>query len=150
MLLVDQGKASHEIDQAMQAEKLYKSLIVTTLPQLLGGRWDVKAPGTPVGDYWTKLYLLRNRVVHGGYEPSSEDARQAHEVHGGLREYVKERLWERRRRFPRTLISLVARDEFVRRGWRDPWLDERVAEMSTEPAPHWLPADQAGRRSGTN
>jgi hypothetical protein len=85
MLLVDQGKSSVQISNTVTADSPYRPLVVRVLPQFLGGRWDTDATNTPVGKYWHRLYLARNRTVHGGYRPSWADGEAAHNAYMEMR-----------------------------------------------------------------
>jgi hypothetical protein len=83
----------------------------------LGGDWNLKGAG-PVGDWKRKLYELRGRVIHGGYEPSRDETRQAFDSLAALEEFCKTRVLEKRNRFPRTALIVLGPDGLVRRaGW---------------------------------
>ena len=76
LLLHDEGIAEAEIG-SRRAQLPFASLIKRELAQFLGGSWDVTDTARPVGHYWTNLYLLRNRITHGGYQPHDGDAEAA-------------------------------------------------------------------------
>ena len=90
MLLVDQGKSSVQISNLVTADSPYRPLLVRHLSRLLGGRWDTEAVDTTVGKYWHRLYLLRNRTVHGGYRPSWADGEAAYDAYKEMRDFVNE------------------------------------------------------------
>jgi hypothetical protein len=142
MILVDLGASSVEIDSAITGTD-FKPLVVTWLPRHLGGRWDVTARATPIGLYWVDVYALRNRAVHAGYTPSVAEGDAARNAYTELWSFLNERVWERRRQFPRTTMARIA--EPARFGWQDLWFDELKARVAKEPEPWWWPADQAGR-----
>jgi len=145
MLLVDQGKTSSEIAGTVNSDTRYRSLLVTILPSLLGGRWDTNAVDTPVGKYWHRLYLLRNEIVHRGHRASWPEAEAAHEAYVELREFINERLWQRHEVFPRTLLAKVGIPGLRRRGWNSPRMEEFINSERAEPRLFYLPRDLAGR-----
>ena len=59
----------------------------------------------PVGRYWVDLYKLRNRVVHGGYQPHDGDAEKAESAYLNLERYVDDRLRAKGKRYPATLSA---------------------------------------------
>ena len=69
LLLRDTGMAEAEIDER-RTQMPFASLIKRELAQHLGGSWDLTDLGRPVGHYWANLYLLRNKITHGGYLPT--------------------------------------------------------------------------------
>jgi hypothetical protein len=91
LLLHDEGIAEAEID-SRRAQLPFASLIKRELAQFLGGSWDVTDTARPVGHYWTNLYLLRNRITHGGYQPHDGDAEAAERAFFGLHEFLDDRL----------------------------------------------------------
>lgn len=144
-LLVDLGYTDGEISTAVTADTPYRTLLVTTLPTLLGGRWDVSAIGTPVGNYWSDLYELRNRIVHAGYRPNIVEADRAKRAHDALRRFIRERLWERRSVYLRTVALYVSPDVMEQFGWEDAGAKRRAEKFQQEPAPFFAPWDIAGR-----
>jgi hypothetical protein len=104
LILVDQGKSSSEIEQAVEDQR-FAPLVRARLPQLLGGPWDTTAPHTTVGTYWSALYQLRNRVVHAGYMPMPREAEAALEASRRMRQFARDRIWEWRRQYPRTALT---------------------------------------------
>jgi hypothetical protein len=55
--------------------------------------------------------MLRNRVVHAGYQPAPLEAEEARSAWEQMRQFARDRVWERRRRFRgRRWQSLVRRD----------------------------------------
>jgi hypothetical protein len=145
MLLVDQGKTSSEIAAALNSQFKYRSLLVSILPTQLGGRWDTDAVDTPVGKYWHRLYLLRNNIVHRGHRASWPEAEAAYEAYVELREFINERLWQRHKTFPRTLLAKIGIPGLRRRGWNSRSMEEFIKMERTEPRLFYLPRDIAGR-----
>ena len=146
MLLVDLEWPSEQINAAIGNELPFKPLVTTTLPGLIGGTWDITAEGTVVGDYWRSLYLLRNAVVHSGYEPARREADAALAAFYRLRDYVSERLYARSRDYPRTLLSRVGLAGLDKRGWLSKRLRGRLEALMLEPMPYYWPADLAHRQ----
>jgi hypothetical protein len=145
MLLIDQGKSSVQISNTVTSGSPYRPLLVRILPQLLGGRWDIDAVGTPVGKYWHRLYLLRNRTIHGGYRPSWADGEAAYDAYEEMRDFINERLRQRCRTYPRTLLAKLGGAGLRRRGWSSPWMEAFIDEVNASPGPFYLPHDQRTR-----
>lgn len=144
MLLVDRGKSASDIEARVSRELSYRSLLVKEIANLLGGDWHLEGQG-PVGRYWKGLYLLRNRVVHGGYQPSAREAEEGRQIYLDLREEMSARLWARHKMYPRTLLAKVGENGLVRRGWMTADMRTRCASFFTEARPFYWPADIAGR-----
>jgi hypothetical protein len=146
-LYVDLGYSSSEIAATLNPDTRYRTLIVSTLPRLLGGRWDTKLTGSPVGDYWAHLYLLRNRVVHGGYQPSAFEATRSRQVHDALRDFVRSRLWQKRWTYPRSAALYIMPADLERNGGEDASFAVLATEFQAETNPFFQPWDVAGRTS---
>lgn len=142
MLLVDQGRSSVQISNIVTADSPYRPLLVRHLSQLLGGRWETDAVDTSVGKYWHRLYLLRNRTVHGGYRPSWADGEAAYDAYNEMRDFVNERLWQRYRTYPRTLLAKLGGAGLRRRGWNTTWMEDFIEQVKSEPGPFYMPRDQ--------
>ncbi len=145
LLLVDKGESAADIERRVAAETSFRSLLLTILPQFLGGSWNRTDKESAVGACWEKLYLLRNRVVHVGHEPSVYEFQAGRDAYDRLRHFVRERVWERRFLYPRTTLAVIGRDGMAARGWSDPNFDRRIEQFLAEPAPYFLPWDIAGR-----
>ena len=145
LLLVDCGYSSVELQKRIVPDSPYRPLIVSVLPRLLGGRWDTTAADTPVGEYWEKLYLVRNRIVHGAYEPDLREAEIAGRVYDDLLRFVREHIWEKRLTYPRTALATLVTDAVSNRVWSAPDFDEVAAAVKAESRPYYLPWDVAGR-----
>lgn len=143
LLLVDGDERSEVIKKRLSGDTSFRSLVATILPKLLGGSWDVTKTGTPAGEYWQKLYLLRNRVVHVGYEPSANEAEAARTAYDHLRAFLRERLWARRHIYPRAAFALIGGE----RTREDPSFERKVEVFKAERAPFFLPWDEARRVS---
>lgn len=101
MLHRDLGTPSKEI--LSKAEMPFESLLKKELPNLLGGRWS-GATSVPT-EFRTKLYNLRNRIVHAGYSPSYREVNPAFAVREDLVEFIEKRLTNQWRRYPKTTLA---------------------------------------------
>lgn len=142
MMLIDEGRSSAEITAELE-EVPFKSLLTKRLPPKLGGQWDVTLDGTPVGDYWKKLYLVRNSVVHAGLQPHTGHAEEAQKGYWELRDHLEARLWAKHKLYPRTLLVRLGEDQLRARGWLTSSMQRFVEESKSEPRPYWWPHDLA-------
>ncbi len=147
MLLVDEGCSSIEIRAELEGEIPFKSLVTRRLPAKLGGDWDITREGTAVSDYWKKLYLVRNAIIHRGIRPHGGHAEDAQTAYWGLRDHVEARLWEKHNLYPRTLLVRVGEKQLAERGWLPSKMRSLVEQMKTEQKPFYWPYDLAGRES---
>ncbi|MFB6800464.1 hypothetical protein ACFCVU_04470 [Peribacillus butanolivorans] len=58
----------------------------------IGGSWDVTNTRKEVGNWHENCYELRNRIIHGGYQPDYSETIMGIHSAQKLREYVVERL----------------------------------------------------------
>ncbi len=144
-LLIDLGKTSQEVDARAKPELPFKALLTREIPPRLGGDWNLDG-SSPVGIYWRSLYLLRNRVAHAAYMPSTVEAELALEAFVNVREYVSELLWRKNGAFPRTLLAKVGENGLVRRGWMSVRMQECCTAFKEESRPFYWPWDLAGRK----
>ncbi len=103
----------------------------------IGGPWDLAAPGV-VSSWKQDLADLRNRVVHGGVEPSLSDCTRALDALGALGRFVGDRLTEPTviSRYPRTALLVIGKPELMARGTWSP----RVEQLIGDPhQPQWIP-----------
>lgn len=47
--------------------------IKVEMQKVLGGNWDITKSGKPLHEWYENSYLLRNRIVHGGYMPEMNE-----------------------------------------------------------------------------
>ena len=142
--LVDEGKSSSEISTAVGTDRAFKSLLTKEFHWRLKGNWDLIG-SEPVARYWTKLYELRNRVVHAGYTPGIDEADEALKAYFELREFTNVRLFACCARYPRTLLAKLGANGLDRRGWMTMRMKDVCAAFVQEPRPFYLPWDMAGR-----
>jgi hypothetical protein len=145
MLLIDQGKQYADVASALNSGVRLRRLIVSVLPSLLGGRWDVHAVDTAVGRYWKRLYLLHEEILHNGHQPSWPEAEGAYQAYIEMRDFINLRLWERHKSYPRTLLAKVGEAGLIRRGWDSRWMREFMERIRAEPGYFYLARDLTGR-----
>lgn len=145
MLLVDEGYSSSEIATRLEGEVPFKSLISKILPAKLGGQWDITREGTAVGEYWEKLYSVRNSIVHRGFHANGDHAGDAQTAYWGLRDHIEARLWAKHKSYPRTLLARVGEEQLAERGWLPAMMQRFVETAKSEQEPFWWPYDIAGR-----
>lgn len=145
MLLVDEGYSKREIEDELTTEPAFATLVKTLLKDKLGGTWDPTLPATPVGQYWEKLYQVRNDIVHRGFEPHLGHAEQARDAYAALVDFVAERIRNKNRTYPRTLLALLGEQGLRDRGWLSNRMKKIAADANSEPGPYFQPWDEAGR-----
>lgn len=145
LLLVDEGISAGNLDRKLENELPFKTLLTRELPPLLGGSWDVTRTGSLVGDYWHKLYLVRNRIVHAGLEPHGGHAADAEAGYRALRDHLENRLRANRTRYPRTVLARLGPDGFADGERVSRRMGETLASIEAEVGPWYWPYDQAGR-----
>lgn len=47
--------------------------IKVEMQKVLGGNWDITKSGKPLHEWYENSYLLRNKIVHGGYMPEMNE-----------------------------------------------------------------------------
>jgi Apea-like HEPN len=145
MIMVDERLSSAEIQNTLNLDLPFKSLLVKTMPPKLGGHWDVTQTGTAVGDYWEKLYLVRNSVVHAGHEPHGGEAEEAQQGYRRLRDHVEERLLANSTVYPRSVLVRFGREGLETRGFLTRRMRRLMDAFAGEPGPWYWPFDAAGR-----
>ncbi len=111
LLLVEEGVPEKEV-AGRRAEQHFTTLLNRELALRLGGSWDLTSLRSPVGRYWTDLYSLRNRIVHGGYQPHDGDAEKAELAFLDLDEFIDQRLQARAKKYPNVLEAKRAIEQF--------------------------------------
>lgn len=117
----------------------FKSL-VQSVGQLIGtGQWDVTAT-TPLGQYWTDLYLLRNRVIHASHRPSDAETEAAFRAHDAMRDWLRDILLQHPRKFPRTLMAFPGANWILNNGRVTNFLRTQI-DFYNEPDHHYWTDD---------
>jgi hypothetical protein len=142
MLMVDDGKTASEILRERTSTP-FKSLLHRHMPRRLGGDWNLKVTSTAPGRYWQAVYATRNRIVHEGYQVHDGDSEAAKFAYVDLSEFIDDRLWEKRRTYPRTMYLRLGPAGVASRGSAK--TSAKCDQLEAEPAPYYLPKDQAGR-----
>ncbi|MEU0524590.1 hypothetical protein [Streptomyces niveus] len=84
----------------------------------LGGTWDPGVRG-PVKQWKDDLARLRGRAVHRGYRPSRDETVAALGASDGLLEFIKFRLAQNARNYPRTALMILGEPGLRRLGgWK--------------------------------
>lgn len=96
----------------------------------LGDSWKLDTEG-PIRDWFVHVAGLRNRVIHGGYEPTLEEARQAVRATSALTEHLGDLVAKRAKNYPRTALILPGEGGLVRRGKWTSELD-KLSHYSSE------------------
>jgi len=102
LLLLEEGVTTQEVDK-QRSEQPFKTLLNRELAVRLGGSWDLTSDRTPIGRYWIDLYKLRNRIVHGGYQPHDGDAEQAERAYTDVDQFIDDRLQAKEKKYPAAL-----------------------------------------------
>ncbi|MEV0949685.1 hypothetical protein [Promicromonospora sp. NPDC050249] len=110
-----------EVHRPESAAEIFDSLesiskrVKTQYHERLGGVWSLDAEG-PVNRWWTDVATLRNRVVHGGYGPTLNEARAAIDATQSLVEFMGDRVASKLKKYPRTAMILSGQIGLERRG----------------------------------
>jgi hypothetical protein len=95
-------------------DKPLKSRLLIECSGRLGGAWSAK--GSNAAAVWIRdLLMLRHRVAHAGYMPSSDEVTAAREAHYGLERHLRDRLTVKVKKYPFTVGLLVTQAGFERR-----------------------------------
>lgn len=81
----------------------------------LGGQWSLDLPG-PIHEWFADVAQLRNRVVHGGYEPTFYEASNAADTAFALSIHLGDLVAAKSKEYPRTAFVLPGKDGVRRRG----------------------------------
>jgi hypothetical protein len=100
LLLADEGLTEQEVKTRQVAGIHFKSLLIRELGPRLGGAWDLSSQRSPVGQYWNRLYVLRNRIVHSGYLAHDSDAANAEAAFAAFDTFLDGQLRSKAKQFP--------------------------------------------------
>jgi hypothetical protein len=145
MILIDEGFSSAAVESQLEADRTFRSIVVTTMPTKLGGLWDITRPDTAVGEYWRRLYQVRNAIVHRGFEPHGGHAEAAQDAYRRLREHVEDRLVAKMRQYPRAVLARLGEEALSARGVLTHRMRRFINGLADEPGPWYWPYDVAGR-----
>ncbi|MFE6745852.1 hypothetical protein ACFVGM_08375 [Kitasatospora purpeofusca] len=114
LLLWESGESPAAAASRFEEGKITKRL-KSQFPPFLGGSWSLDGAG-PVAAWFRDSFLLRHRVVHGGYRPSRLEAATAVRRVRELETFCCDRLVERRGNFPRSVLMTIAESGLQQRG----------------------------------
>ncbi len=86
-MLTIEGITPQKIQEMMEKTP-FITMLKREFQARIGGSWDVNKISTTVGKWYRETYLLRNKVVHVGFDPEINDARGAIDAANELRIYV--------------------------------------------------------------
>jgi hypothetical protein len=111
-----------------------KGRLSNELPPRLKGNWSTK--NGPLANWFENTHRLRHRVVHGGYLPSTAEARAAIDGVNELQQFLMDRLVDRRTTYPRTTLMVVAIEGLESRGL---WSGQirQFSEQTAPTEPDW-------------
>lgn len=119
-------------DTAVLFDSLLSKRVKNQFHQRLGGVWSLDKPG-PIHEWFTKVAGVRNRAVHGGHQPSLEQARDAIRTVEQLLEHLGDLVASRVSAYPRTALVLPGELGLRRRGKWNPALDDLAHDDSQVP-----------------
>lgn len=105
-------------------------------PRLGGGpNWNPDVADGDVAKWWAAVEVVRGRVVHGGYQPTPQEAHDALIAAEELDRFIDDRLADRRFDYPITVLSKLGQHELEKRGW---W-SRRMRELAPtlDMTGHW-------------
>ncbi len=75
-LFKEEGKSETELNQTFDNYG-FMGVLKREFHPRIGGRWDVTDESTELGVWNRDCYTIRNRIIHGGYNPTHDDANLA-------------------------------------------------------------------------
>jgi hypothetical protein len=114
LMMWDEGATPDET--ALAFDRTFKRRLLREYAGRLGGDWNLLHQGRPVGQWYADLYVLRNRVLHGGYVPDRDEATTALHAADALSTFISDRILDRCERFPRTALIVFGHEGLERRG----------------------------------
>ncbi|MFE9168049.1 hypothetical protein ACFYNZ_00705 [Streptomyces kebangsaanensis] len=142
VLYWEAGKKPEEVAEVFAEGRLARR-VKRNFSELLGGNWSLDGAG-PVSNWFHKCYRLRHRVVHGGYSPTRLEAQTAIDATLTLSSYCSDRLIQQKKKFPRTVMMVIAEEGLRARGkWCQFMRKFKHDVAPTEPS--WLDASHLWR-----
>lgn len=99
LIRLAQGVETNNIDVEFENTSLI-SRIKKKISHELGGIWQLDQGNGAVHLWHSKVYMLRNRIVHGGYNVARHEAYEAFECAYVFCNYLVLRIKENKRKFP--------------------------------------------------
>ncbi|MBR1754249.1 hypothetical protein IJ732_05365 [bacterium] len=75
-IMSETGFFEQQINKIIE-ETPFLSLIKKEMPEKLGGCWNITTKGKEVFSWYENTYLLRNRIIHNGYNPNRDETDSA-------------------------------------------------------------------------
>ncbi|MFG3416378.1 hypothetical protein ACGF14_30205 [Streptomyces althioticus] len=147
VLYWESGKEPKDVADTFAEGRLARR-VKRNFSELLGGNWSLDNSG-PVADWFHKCYRLRHRVVHGGYTPTRLEAQTAIDATLTLSSYCSDRLIARKKKFPRTVMMVIAEEGLRTRGKWCQFMREFKREVASA-EPSWLEASHMWRNEMYN
>lgn len=72
----EDGKLLEDIERELE-ELPFMKMVKTKFHPKISGNWDVTQINTPTSQWYNDTYLIRNRIIHGGYDPTDLDTKLA-------------------------------------------------------------------------
>ncbi|WP_228182904.1 hypothetical protein [Streptomyces anulatus] len=117
--------------------------VKSNFSELLGGNWSLDGAG-PVANWFHKCYLLRHRVVHGGYSPTRLEAEAAIDATFSMSNYCWDRLVAKKKKFPRVVLMTIAEEGLRKRGKWCHFMRNFMSDVAPV-EPSWLESSHAWR-----
>jgi hypothetical protein len=131
-MLYEEGRSPEEA--AIVYDKPLKTRILTEYHDRIGGSWTPKG-SHPVAVWLRDLLLIRHRVAHAGYLPSSGEAEKALAAYFSLGRHLRDGLARRVKKYPITSSVLVTRGGFERRNIRTKAVDQAIETTTMKNLP---------------
>jgi hypothetical protein len=95
-LLIHEGKSPSDAEK-IKEDISFMSMLKKEFHSRVGGKWNVEDKRTKAGIWYHNAYILRNKVAHGGYAPTFEEAKLAMDAAYEFRIYVIELIKKKER-----------------------------------------------------
>lgn len=110
----EEGKREKEIKQQLSYPYFegIKRFISTKFEKRLGGAWDTKNASGVVGMWHKNTNVLRNSIVHEGYEPTFQEVDLSLEAARNLRLFAVDLVKKKSKEYPRC-NSFIYKEEDI-------------------------------------
>lgn len=108
-------RAAEELCGVDRYARPVKTLIGGQIAPRLGGNWNLVGRGA-VAQTFSKVFAVRNRILHGGYIPQRDESEAAIDASGRLFEFLSDRLTARIMEYPATAMLLFGQSGIDQRG----------------------------------
>ncbi len=143
LLQWEEGVAPRDAANVLYREGLEKR-VRSHFPPRLGGDGNSKGRGV-VARWAQQVAPLRHRVVHTGYRPTRDEALEAMAILAELDDFVRDRLIERRTRYPRSTLMTLGSPGLKRYGV---WSGKiRAFAEHADEEPNWIHAFNVWRHT---